>query len=229
MDDRKNNRGQLWVGLFWNAGFGSLSVFLARCSFGAISRKNPNTPSQGSADYSQALQIRDDRLDIFGGLPQLDPLPAVGSNHAHALQTRDDRFDIFGDLPQLDPLPAVKNCSSTAVPAVGGNMLKRTRSRQMFSACSPSVAGAVMYPVSRIGSGKVQDKTQDCRVRGGLQCGYERLTQALYVGRSSAIWRAPTITTIARRGEGQANHHNSSEGIRPWGIPRKGDRSAIKW
>ena len=72
----------------------------------------------------------DDRVNPFGDLPQFDPLPAVGSNHAQALQTRDDRFDIFGDLPQLDPLPAVKNCSSTAVPAVGGNMLKRTRSRQ---------------------------------------------------------------------------------------------------
>ena len=59
-------------------------------------------------------------LGIFGDLPQLDPLPAVGSNHAQALQTRDDRFDIVGDLPQLDPLPAIKNCSSTALPAVGG-------------------------------------------------------------------------------------------------------------
>ena len=58
-------------------------------------------------------------LGIFGDLPQLDPLPAVGSNHAQALHIR-DRFDIVGDLPQLDPLPAVKNCSSTALPAVGG-------------------------------------------------------------------------------------------------------------
>ena len=76
-------------------------------------------PAVGS-NHAQSLQIRDDRLDIFGDLPQLDPLPAVGSNHAQALQTRDDRFDIVGDLPQLDPLPAVKNCSSTALPAVGG-------------------------------------------------------------------------------------------------------------
>ena len=87
--------------------------------FGDLPQLDPS-PAVGS-NHTQALQIRDDRLDIFGDLPQLDPLPAVGSNHAQALQTRDDRFDIFGDLPQLDPLPAIKNCSSTALlPAVGG-------------------------------------------------------------------------------------------------------------
>ena len=92
--------------------------------FGDVPQLDPQLdplplPGVGS-NHAQALQIRDDRLDIFGDLPQLDPLPAVGSNHAQALQTRDDRFDIVGDLPQLDPLPAVKNCSSTALPAVGG-------------------------------------------------------------------------------------------------------------
>ena len=46
-------------------------------------------------------------LGIFGDLPQLDPLPAVGSNHDNASHTHDDRLDIFGDLPQLDTLPAV--------------------------------------------------------------------------------------------------------------------------
>ena len=57
----------------------------------------------------------DDRVNPFGGLPQLDPLPAVGSNHAQALQTRDDMFDSFAHLPQV---PVVK--TSTAVPVVGG-------------------------------------------------------------------------------------------------------------
>ena len=43
-------------------------------------------------------------LDIFGDLPQL---PVIGSNHDNAARTHDDRVNIFGDLPQLDPLPAV--------------------------------------------------------------------------------------------------------------------------
>ena len=46
-------------------------------------------------------------LGIFGDLPQLDPLPAVGSNHDNASHTHDDRVNIFGDLPQLDQLPVV--------------------------------------------------------------------------------------------------------------------------
>ena len=44
-------------------------------------------------------------LGIFGDLPQLDPLPAVGGNHDDASHTHDDRVNSFGDLPQLDPLP----------------------------------------------------------------------------------------------------------------------------
>ena len=97
--------------------------------FGDLPQLDP-LPAVGS-NHAQALQIRDDRLDIFGDLPQLDPLPAVGSNHAQALQTRDDRFDSFVHLPQcqFDPLPVVK--TSTAAPAVVGNMLKRTHSRQI--------------------------------------------------------------------------------------------------
>ena len=59
------------------------------------------------SNHDNASHTHDDRVNIFGDLPQLDPLPAVGSNHAQALQIRDDRLDIFGDLPQLDPLPAV--------------------------------------------------------------------------------------------------------------------------
>ena len=44
-------------------------------------------------------------LGIFGDLPQLDPLPAVGGNHDDASHTHDDRVNSFRDLPQLDPLP----------------------------------------------------------------------------------------------------------------------------
>ena len=73
----------------------------------------------------------DDRVNNFGDLPQLDQLPAVGSNHAQVVQTHDDRFDSFVHLPQcqFDTLPVVK--TSMAVPAVGGNMLKRTHCRQI--------------------------------------------------------------------------------------------------
>ena len=86
--------------------------------FGDLPQLDP-LPAVGS-NHDNASHTHDERVNMFGDLPQLDPLPAVGSNHAQALQTRDDRFDIVGDLPQLDPLPAVKNCSSTALPAVGG-------------------------------------------------------------------------------------------------------------
>ena len=95
-------------------------------------------------------------LGIFGDLPQLDPLPAVGNNHdsaSHTGHTHDDRVNMFGSLPQLDPLPAVKNCSSTALPAVGGkHMLQRTRSRQISLVvchhCRPFVAAAVTAAIS---------------------------------------------------------------------------------
>ena len=100
-------------------------------------------------------------LGIFGDLPQLDPLPAVGSNHDNASHTHDDRVNIFGDLPQLDPLPAVgsNHAPSITTPMTGltfletcpslihcqplriapvrhyqplaDNMLKRTRSRHI--------------------------------------------------------------------------------------------------
>ena len=86
--------------------------------FGGLPQLDP-LPAAGS-NHGNASHTHDGRVNMFGDLPQLDPLPAVGSNHAQALQTRADRFGIFGDLPHLDPLPAVKNCSSTALPAVGG-------------------------------------------------------------------------------------------------------------
>ena len=164
-------------------------------------------------------------LTYFQFCPSLihcQPLVAITPKHYKPVMT---------GLTFLETCPSLIHCQPLKIAQVrqyqplAENMLKRTRSRQMFSACSPSVAGAVMYPVSRIGSGKVQDKTQDCRVRGGLQCGYERLTQALYVGEELSHRRSPTITTIPRRGEGQANHHNSSEGVRPWGF-RGGETGA---
>ena len=42
-------------------------------------------------------------------------------------------LDIFGDLPQLDPLPADKNCSSAALPAVGGKHVEEdTQQADLF-------------------------------------------------------------------------------------------------
>ena len=87
-------------------------------------------PAHGSnhAEDPQALQVSDDRPDIFGDLPQLDLLPAIGSNH-------DDRFDGFENLPQFDPLPAVQSCSNTTLPAVGEKRVEVEEDTQQADFC----------------------------------------------------------------------------------------------